>query len=219
MDKTRRDEQDAWEHAEDVKRKIHHLSLGRRFYLQAAEIKLKRNRATIAAARLRNRQLRCALNDLREKERCALGVNDLVRMQKRVTALEKYHNHLLHLSKVQQKLVLERQTDAEMAKIDCDDVLDQNTPPLRKHRSLVSVVKTSRSQLRKAHAKDLSCQQKLKPMLDERTVFDAQVDTMARSVAKKHQEFDELMCMYHDATRTRESARGQLQQVASKREF
>ncbi|MCO5559077.1 hypothetical protein L7F22_012669 [Adiantum nelumboides] len=215
MDKTRRDEQDAWEHAEDVKRNIHRLSLSRRFYLRAAEIKLKRNRATIVAARLRNRQLRSALNNLREKERCALGVNDLARVQKRVAALEKYHNHLLHMSKVQHKLLLERQTDAEMAKIDCDDVLDQNTPPLRKHRTLASVVKNGRSELQTAHAKDLNYQEKLKPMLDDRTIFDAQVDTLARTVAKKHHEFDELMFMYHDACRTREAARGQLQQVGS----
>ncbi|KAI5075533.1 hypothetical protein GOP47_0009609 [Adiantum capillus-veneris] len=213
MDKTRRDEQDAWEHTEDVKRKIHRLSLSRRFYLRAAEIKLKRNRATIAAARLRNRHLRSALNDLREKERCALGVNDLARVQKRIAALEKYHNHLLQMSKAQHKLVLERQTDAEMAKIDCDDVLDQNTPPLRKHRTLASVVKNCKSELQRAHAKDLACQGKLKPMLDDRTVFDAQVDTLARTVAKKHHEFDELIFMYHDACRTREAARGQLQQV------
>ncbi|KAH7404496.1 hypothetical protein KP509_15G028900 [Ceratopteris richardii] len=213
MDKTRRDEQDAWERTEGVKRKIHRTFLSRRFYLRAAEIKLRRNRSAIAAATLRNRQLRSALNSLREKERCALGVNDLARVQKRVSALEKYHNQLLSMSKAQRKLMLERQTDAEMAKIDCDDVLDQNTPPLRKHRALAALAKKCRSDLQKAHAKDLKYQDDLKPMLDARTVFDAQVDTLARSVTEKHNEFDKLIFMYHDACRTREAARGQLQQL------
>ncbi|MCO5556442.1 hypothetical protein L7F22_009991 [Adiantum nelumboides] len=81
------------------------------------------------------------------------------------------------------------------------------------HRTVAFVVKNGRSELQRAHAKDLNYQEKLKPMLDDRTIFDAQVDTLARTVAKKHHEFDELMFMYHDACRTREAARGQLQQV------
>ena len=79
--------------------------LSKRFYLRASQIKVQRNNGAIVAAKLRNRQLRAALAALREKERNALGANDLVRMQKRVACLKDLHNRLLEEGKTKRKLV------------------------------------------------------------------------------------------------------------------
>jgi putative NADPH-quinone reductase len=89
---------------------VHVIDLTKKFYLRASQIKIQRNNGAIAAARLRNRQLRAALAALREKERNALGANDLIRMQKRVALLKELHNHLREDVKAKQKLVSAHQT-------------------------------------------------------------------------------------------------------------
>ena len=62
-----------------------------------------------------------------------------------------------------------------MVEIDAQDVLDQKSPPLCKDKELSSQVQDLKSQLRKARDMDSKYQKMLKPMLDERTIFDAKV--------------------------------------------
>jgi hypothetical protein len=62
-----------------------------------------------------------------------------------------------------------------MAEIDAQDVLDQTSPPLCKNKMLTSQVEELNSELKKARDMDLQYKKMLKPMLDERTIFDAKV--------------------------------------------
>lgn len=202
------------ERAIELEFKINRLGVVGRAYYEASQIKLRRNRMLIRAARTTNMLLHSALELLQAKELAArkeaLGLDGMRRQSKALRGefdAERAKSVFLQLQ-------LQKQiTDTRCAEIDCADVLDPNTPVLERIRLLDARLvrifsRTKDTQLVELHFRNL-----LKPMRQEKEVFGSQLDSLGTIINMKTNQIMQLRMVVFDANKSRITAKKELDEV------
>ncbi|KAG0571762.1 hypothetical protein KC19_VG040300 [Ceratodon purpureus] len=202
------------ERAINLEFKINRLGVVGRAYYEASQIKLRRNRMLIRAARTTNMLLHSALELMQAKELAACKeASGLDGMRRQVKSLRAEFDAETAKS-VHLQLQLQKQiTDTRCAEFDCAGVMDPNTPVMEKIRFLDARLvrifsRTKDSQLVESHFQNL-----LNPMREEKGIFGSQLDSLESIINMKAHQIMQLRMVVFDANKSRLTAKKELDEV------
>ncbi|CAK9233553.1 unnamed protein product [Sphagnum jensenii] len=193
--------------------RINHLGIVGRAYYEASQIKLRRNRYLIRAARTKNMLLHSALVILQQKERIARKeAGNLLGIRKQAWAL--HHDFDEQRKKaIGKQLQLQSQiTNTRSSEIECANLLDPNTPPLLRIRYLDEKLKAIYIRIKHDEVLEKHLENILVHMRQERTLYSFQLETLTNIIDLKNNHIAQLGMVQFDSIKSRDHAKKELEE-------
>ncbi|KAG0616647.1 hypothetical protein M758_5G131400 [Ceratodon purpureus] len=202
------------ERAVELEFQINRLGIQGRAYYEASQIKLRRNRMLIRAARTTNMLLHSALELLKQKELASRKESaglDGVRKQAKILRAQ---FDAERAKAVYLQLDLQKQiTETRSAEIDCADVLDPNTPIMEQIRLIDARLGAIFSKTKDTQVVELHFENLLKPMREERGIFASQIDSLTNVIDAKNHQLMQLRMVVFDGNKSRLQAKKELEEL------